>query len=130
MYQRFFTLRKRLPPDWARYFATVDYRRRMALIAEREGPGGVELIGVGRYESDGQEAPEIALLVQDGWQGRGVGTLLLESVLQAGQRRGFGQFRAFVLADNRGMLELLARSTDIKQRTIEQGIVTIVFEPR
>ena len=47
-YQRFFTVMKRLPPDWARVFANVDYRRRLALIAEDAATGA--LIAVARYE--------------------------------------------------------------------------------
>ena len=35
-YQRFFTVLKRLPPDWAQVFATVDFRHRLAIVAERE----------------------------------------------------------------------------------------------
>ena len=36
-YQRFFAIVKRLPPDWARVLATVDYRRRLALVVEDAG---------------------------------------------------------------------------------------------
>lgn len=43
-YQRFFTVMKRLPPDWTRLLANVDYVRRLALIAEVQTPGGPELI--------------------------------------------------------------------------------------
>src|SRR5262249_49498881 len=42
-YQRFFTVMKRLPPDWARILADVDYRRRLALIAERGPADAAEL---------------------------------------------------------------------------------------
>src|SRR5688500_5295502 len=60
-YQRFFTVLKRLPPDWAEVFATVDFRHRLAVVAERETPAGPELIGVGRYEPiDGDDAVEVA----------------------------------------------------------------------
>src|SRR2546426_793981 len=38
-YHRFFTVMKRLPPDWAQVLATVDYRRRLALVAEHDGAG-------------------------------------------------------------------------------------------
>ncbi len=48
-YQRFFTFRRRLPSGWYHYFANVDYRRRLALVAERDTPNGPELVGVGRY---------------------------------------------------------------------------------
>ena len=49
-YQRFFSAMRRLPPDWARFHATVDYQTRLALIAERLGAGDAELLGVARYE--------------------------------------------------------------------------------
>src|SRR5262245_41447786 len=47
-YQRFFTVMKRLPPDWARFLAAVDYQRRLALVVE--DPRDRALIAVARYE--------------------------------------------------------------------------------
>jgi RimJ/RimL family protein N-acetyltransferase len=130
-YQRFFNLMRRLPPDWAKILATVDYRRRLALVAEHEGPHGLELIGVGRYEPTGrQDTAEIAFVVQDGWQNRGLGTILFRGVLDAAQARGISRFVAYVLADNTRMLDLIQRFTDVRHRTIEQGVVEIVFTPR
>jgi len=49
-YQRFFTIMRRLPPDWAHILANVDYRRRMALVAETAGETP-ELVAVARYEA-------------------------------------------------------------------------------
>ena len=49
-YQRFFSVLKRLPPAYAKVFANVDYRQRLAIVAELVGPAGSELVGVGRYE--------------------------------------------------------------------------------
>jgi len=130
-YQRFFTVMKRLPPDWAHFFANVDYRRRMAVVAEREHEGRVELIGVGRYEaSDEEAAAEVAFVVQDGWQGRGLGAILLDDITRAGEARGIRRFRAYVLADNHRMLELLTRATDVLERKLEDGVVSIVFKRR
>jgi RimJ/RimL family protein N-acetyltransferase len=130
-YQRFFTLMRRLPPDWAKILATVDYRRRLALVAEHEGPGGIELVGVGRYEpTEREDTAEIAFVVQDGWQNRGLGTILFRGILDAAQARGISRFVAYVLADNTRMLDLIQRFTDIQRRTIEQGVAEIVFTPR
>jgi RimJ/RimL family protein N-acetyltransferase len=130
-YQRFFSLMRRFPPDWAKILATVDYRRRLALVAEHEGPHGLELIGVGRYEpTERQDTAEIAFVVQDGWQNRGLGTILFRGVLDAAQARGISRFVAYVLADNTRMLDLILRFTDVRHRTIEQGVVEIVFTPR
>jgi len=130
-HQRFFTIMKRLPPDWASHFANVDYRRRMALVAERDLDWRPELIGVARYEPlDDEDCAEIAIVVQDYWQGRGLGTILLKEILRAGEANGIRRFRAYVLADNHRMLAMLSCSTDIQQRKIEQGVVDILFTRR
>ncbi len=129
-YQRFFTVMRRLPPDWARVFAAVDYQRRLALVAEHEGPRGVELVGVARWEpSDPEDTVEVALVVQDGWQGKGLGTLLFTALLEAATARGYRRFRAFVLADNRRMLSLTARVGRIVSRTVDSGVVELLFTP-
>ena len=78
-YQRFFTVMRRLPPDWAHILANVDYDRRMAIAAL--GPGG-ELIGVARYIYDERaQETEIAIVIEDRWQGRGLGTRLLGELI-------------------------------------------------
>lgn len=130
-YQRFFTVMKRLPPDWAHFFANVDYRKRLAIVAEREHEGRLELIGVGRYEpADEEDTAEVAFVVQDGWQGRGLGAILLDDITRAGEARGIRRFRAYVLADNHRMLELLTRFTEVLDRQMEDGVVSIVFKRR
>ena len=130
-YQRFFTIMKRLPPDWAHYFANVDYRRRMALVVERDLEWRSELIGVARYEpSDEADIAELAIVVQDYWQGKGLGTILLNEILRAAEANGIRRFRGYVLADNHRMLAMLSRLTDVRQRKIEQGVVDILFTRR
>jgi RimJ/RimL family protein N-acetyltransferase len=130
-YQRFFTVMRRLPPDWARHLATVDYGRRLALVAERLGDGEPELIGVGRYETpEASDAPELAFVVEDGWQGKGLGTILLGDVLRAAAARGFRRFRAYVLAENRRMLDLLARFTEVLESRTDHGVRALLLAPR
>ena len=130
-YQRFFSVMKRLPPDWAPYLANVDYRRRMALVAERDLDWRPELIGVARYEpSTEEDTAEVAIVVQDYWQGKGLGTILLQDLLRAGEANGIRRYRAYALADNHRMLALLSRLTDVQQRKIEQGVVEIFFTRR
>ena len=130
-YQRFFTIRQHLPQDWIRYFANVDYRRRLAVVVERDAGAGIELVGVGRYEpSDEEGTGEVAFVLEDSYQGLGLGAVLLDEVVRAGTERGLTRFRAHVLGENHRMLRLLASRTRIIERTIEQGVVTILFEPR
>ena len=130
-YQRFFTVMRRLPPDWARHLATVDYTRRLALVAEPLGEVEPELFGVGRYETpEGSDTPELAFVIEDGWQGKGLGTILLEDILRAAAARGFNRFRAYVLADNHRMLDLLARFTEVLESRTDHGVRALLLAPR
>ena len=130
-YQRFFSLMKRLPPDWARFLATVDYQLRLALVAERGPAPAPELVAVGRYEpAEAPDVVEVAFVVMDGFQGQGLGAILLQHLLDAAEARGIHRFRAYVLADNRPMLTLISRSTTILERRIDAGVADILFERR
>jgi len=130
-YQRFFTVMKRLPPDWARFLANVDYRGRLALVAERGPLDQPELVAVARYEpAEREDTAEVAFVVQDGWQGKGLGTMLLQELLEAATARGIRRFRAWVLADNARMLDLLHRFTDVQERTLDAGVVELLFTAR
>ncbi len=109
----------------------MDFRHRLAIVAERDTPAGPEIIGVGRYEpTDGDDAVEVAFVVEDGWQGLGLGPMLLDAVMRAGEARGVRRFRAYVLADNHRMLKLLARHTDVVERRLEDGVVSLLFRSR
>lgn len=127
-YQRFFTIMRRLPLNWAHYLAHVDYERRLALVAV--DPRTSDLVAVARYETaaDGQTA-EVAFVVQDDWQNRGLGTALFGELLRAAAMNGIASFRAWVLAENRRMLDLIARFGMISQRRLEQGVVEVTFTP-
>ena len=130
-YQRFFAAMRRLPPDWARWLANVDYQRRLALIAEHGPAGAAELVGVARYEpTDRVDTAEIAFVIQDGWQNRGLGTLLLEALLAAAAARGIERFRAYVLASNTRMIDLLVRFTDVQERRTEGGVTELLLARR
>ncbi|MBI3636032.1 MAG: GNAT family N-acetyltransferase [Candidatus Rokubacteria bacterium] len=156
IYQRFFTVMPRLPIEWARQLADVDYAHRLALVAERDGTRGVELVAVARYEPDSdagagvadpdtgagvadldtgagvaqpgaRAVQEVAAVVEDVFQGHGLGTHLLDALLAAGEARGIHRFCAYLLGENRRMAGLLARLTDVHERTAKDGVVRVVF---
>jgi RimJ/RimL family protein N-acetyltransferase len=130
-YQRFFSVMRRLPPDWAHFLANVDYQRRLAILAEIGPAEGPELIGVARYEpTDREDTAEIAFTILDGWQGRGLGTVLLSELLAAAEARGVRRFRAYVLASNARMLDLFARHTDVQERRTESGVTDLLLTRR
>jgi RimJ/RimL family protein N-acetyltransferase len=131
VYQRFFAPYQRLRADWYQRFANVDYRDRMALVAEDHDAGRAVLRGVAQYEPDAiPGVAEVAVVVEDGWQNRGLGTVMLDAVLEAGEARGIRTFSASVLSDNRRMLRVLRRLGEIHRRSAEDGVVTVEFERR
>jgi len=130
LYERFFSVR-RLRPEEAHAFANVDYRQRMAVVAEVDTGPEPELVGVARYGcSDEETTADVGLVVEDGWQGIGLGSILLEEILRAGEQRGIMEFGADVLTENRRALTLLARHTAITRRTVNYGVAGIVFRRR
>ena len=119
---------KRLPPDWARLLATVDYRRRLALVVEACTGADRQLIAVGRYDAtDEPDTVEVAFVVQDSWQNRGLGTIIFGEILRAAAARSYRRFRAYVLSDNRRMLDLIERFTRIESRKTEHNVTDLVF---
>jgi len=129
VYQRFFSVRRLLPEE-PHAFANVDYRQRMAVVAEVGDGPEPELVGVARYGPSDEGTADIGLVVADAWQGLGLGSLLLEEILRAGEQRGIHQFSADVLTDNRRALRLLARHAAITRRTVASGVTSVVFGRR
>lgn len=90
----------------------LDYDREMALVAERREPGGApEILGVGRLSRwDGAGETEFAVTVSDRWQGRGLGTHLLESLVQVARAEGLRRITATILPGNREMQQVARRA--------------------
>jgi GNAT superfamily N-acetyltransferase len=115
IFMRFFSQLPVLTDERAAYFTTIDYDRRLAIVAT-EGTDEDELIvGVGRYDRiDDEWAPddraEFALIVEDRVQHQGIGSVLFWALVDAARPRGVNTFIAEVLAENRRMLNLLRES--------------------
>jgi GNAT superfamily N-acetyltransferase len=131
MYQRFFRPYERLPEHWYRHFANVDYCTRLALVADDDAVNEPALHAFACWEPG--ETPgttEVAVVVEDAWQHRGLGSLLLDALLAAAETSGHGLFTADVLVDNRPMLRVLSRLGAIRRRELNRGVLTLEFERR
>jgi RimJ/RimL family protein N-acetyltransferase len=130
-YQRFFAIKRRLPPNWAHFLADTDAAGRLALVATLDARADADVIAVARYEPTAEAGVvEVAFVVQDEWQNRGLGTRLARTLLRAGTARGITRFRASVLADNPRMLALLTRLGDVRDRRMDHGVVELLFSAR
>ncbi|WP_200800317.1 bifunctional acetate--CoA ligase family protein/GNAT family N-acetyltransferase [Jatrophihabitans endophyticus] len=123
-YLRYFSAYPRIPERDLRRFVTVDHRDRVAFVTELAG----EIIAVGRYERypDIDDA-EVAFVVADAHQGRGIGSVLLEHLAAAAREIGLRRFIAVVLAENTGMIRVFREAGYETTRHIEYGEVTLEF---
>lgn len=111
MYYRFMSELVRLPQRQIQDFVYIDYRDEMAIVGTIPQPYGEEIIAVGRYYLDGgTNRAEVAFIVRDQWQNRGIGTFLLKSLSTIAKGQGIAGFTAEVLVDNRAMLAVLRHS--------------------
>ena len=124
VYFRFMGLKRDLSPQDLKRLTQLDFKIHVGLAATVTDNGRERFIGVGRYirGSDPHRA-EVAFAILDEFQGRGVGTLLLEHLSLIADANGIAQFEADVLAHNRQMLEVLAHSGFKTRSSLDSGVV-------
>jgi RimJ/RimL family protein N-acetyltransferase len=108
-YQRFLSPMDELDDEMLAYLTEIDYVDHfawVALLADEPGDVGV---GVARYVRlrDEPDVAEAAVTVVDDWQGRGLGTLLVDALGAVALENGIRTIRGYVLEDNRKMREVL-----------------------
>jgi len=111
VYYRFFQHVKALPHERLQHMVNIDYRDEMAIVGIIGPPENQEIICVGRYNRDPKtNFAEVAFVVRDDYQNRGLSTFLLKHLTQIAQDRGIYGFTAEVLATNQKMLHVFNKS--------------------
>lgn len=104
---RFHAAIKDLSPKMLDRLTRVDYPQELALIATIEHDLKEVQIGVARYAPGSLvDSAEFAVVVADGWHGRGVGGKLLQYLFAAAREAGYAQIEGIVLRTNSEMLKL------------------------
>ncbi|MGW0805224.1 bifunctional acetate--CoA ligase family protein/GNAT family N-acetyltransferase [Nonomuraea sp. NPDC002799] len=124
IYFRFFGPRPRLSDKEVERFTNVDYAGRVALIATI----GTEMVAVIRYDRTGPGEAEVAFLVEDAHQGRGVASVMLEHLAATARERGIERFVADVLPANMRMTGLLRQAGYTAQSQFEDGVVRMTLD--
>ncbi len=122
-YLRFFAPYPKLSAKDVERFTHVDLDRRVAFVVTLHDL----IIGVGRYDAVSDDDAEVAFLVEDAHQGRGVGQLLLEHLAQAGRERGIRRFVAEVLPANSRMLQIFREMGYRIEGSVEEGVQRLEF---
>lgn len=125
VYRRFFGCKPHLSDREVERFTHVDYRERMAFVAVL----GDQLTGVARYERiPGTDEAEVAFVVADAQQGRGLGTLFLEYLAAAARDCGITRFVAETLDGNRAMLHVFRAAGFREVTSRDHGVVSVVLD--
>lgn len=106
-------------PRVLHYLADVDHDRRQAIAAFVDG----EVVGVARYDRfrDAPDRAEVAIVVEDAWQGRGVGKVLLNALAREARDHGVASLTATVMGENRRMLSIARRLAPHTRAQLDHG---------
>ena len=125
IYFRFFSPIPRVPEAQLHRLAEVDYRERFALVAELDGL----VVAVVRYDSSKSEptAAEVAFVVEDDQQRRGLATVMLEHLAAVARSNGIERFDAETLPDNRAMMDVFRHAGFDVTSHFDAGVIDVSF---
>ena len=132
VYFRFFRVKTRLTETELDEFTQQDFVRRAALVATQRIDDEERIVASARYAvTDDAPAPphraEVAFTVGDPYQGRGLGSLLLEHLAAIARANGITEFEAEVLGENNRMLNVFAKSGFRPKRSLADGVFHVTF---
>ncbi len=122
MYTRFISFRQDMPHERLQEYVIIDYTREMAILAVvQEGEQEV-IAGLGQYTiNEDEHTGDVAFVVRDQYQNRGIGTELLAYLTQLAKRQGLLGFTAEVLVENQPMLHVFEKLLDVR-KTVDSGV--------
>ena len=99
------------PHSDVQQLVNIDYRKDLAIVGVVPGVSDEEIVAIAQYFLDPKtQSAEVAFLVQDEWQSKGMGTFLLDYITQIAKLRGVKRFYAKVLPNNKPMLSIFHNS--------------------
>ncbi|RZT87034.1 acyl-CoA synthetase (NDP forming) [Pseudonocardia sediminis] len=128
-YLRYFGPYPRISERDLKRFTEVDHRKRVAFLALLGG----EIVAVGRYEGLGKPdepvvSAEVAFVVRDDHQARGLGSILLEHLAAAARENGLSRFEAEVLVENHAMVRVFREAGYGVTRAFAEGVLHLEFD--
>jgi acetate---CoA ligase (ADP-forming) len=127
IYMRFFNTKQALTQEQLEDFTRPDFDRHVALVGELGEHGRERVVALGHYIRDTAQSDtaEVAFAVADAYQGRGIGTLLLEHLASLAREVGIRTFEAHVLGENNQMLDVFASSGFEMVRSYADGVFSV-----
>ena len=110
LYRRFMSPRKDMPHQQLQDFVIIDYSKAMVIVASVKTGDKEEVVGIGQYGiSETSHTAEVAFVVSDDYQDKGIGTELLSYLTYLAKRNGLLGFTAETLMENRSMLRVFEK---------------------
>jgi len=107
----------------------IDYIQNLAIVGTVPGVSGEEFVAIAQYFLDPKTgSAEVAFLVQDEWQKKGMGTFLLNYLAQVAKKRGVKQFYAKVLPTNKPMLAIFHNSGYEVRTEFDGEVYSITYD--
>lgn len=108
---RFFSMLKSMPHRRLQQFCCIDYESEMSLVAITKEGVKQKIVGLGSYHLDrATHRAEVAFMVADAWQGKGIGTFMMKSMVRVAKSKNIKGFTAEVLRDNVAMIALMHKA--------------------
>jgi RimJ/RimL family protein N-acetyltransferase len=128
LYRRFFGVRRGFSDAEVASFVDVDFKNQVALVAISHESGQQVIVAGGRYIIVSPGMAEIAFMVVDEFQGRGIAGTMLRHLAELARTAGLTAFVAEVMADNSAMLRVLERSALPLRRERDGDVVHVTLE--
>jgi len=107
----------------------VDYQHNLAIVGVVPGPAGEEIVAIAQYFLDPKtNVAEVAFVVQDEWQDKGMGTFLLDYISRIAAKRGVLTFCAVVLPTNKAMLAIFYNSGYKINTEFDGQAYTVIYD--
>ena len=130
VHRRFLSPKSSFSRAELRYLTEVDGRDHVALVAEYPGEPVRRLIAVARFvRHTDSDAAEVAIVVSDDWQRRGVGSVLAERLAAKARRHDIRAFTATMASDNVPAHKLMQRLTKhLKEHHAGAGVSELTLD--
>jgi len=126
---RYMTRTIAFPHKDVQQLANIDYNRDVAIIGVVPGVSGEQVVAIAQYFLDPKtQAAEVAFVVQDEWQQKGMGTFLLDYITQIAKQRGVKRFYAKVLPNNKPMLAIFHNSGYKVNTEFDGDVYSITYD--
>lgn len=125
--QRFFSLTEPTSETVKSLCDSTNPRSQLTLVITRRSGERETIVAAGSYMARDDKSAEVAMAVEDRFQGKGIGTHLLERLALLAVRAGFTRFWAITQLENRGMIDVFRNSGFTLTEKLESGFIELDF---